>query len=298
MQNSPVIDLVWQLACVETAATKAPFIEPEHLMAALTKLRQFCTGAGAEVLERQGADLASHRPELELVAEALRDVGIESDAFRHELRKRLGKGTHDHAEGRTIHRSERSRKVFARAATLAAEMKSTKLKSGHLFLAIVEERDTTGCHLLQEKGADLKTLAQKTRERLEKEPARSLAGPAKAEAPKAEKTGTPFLDRLGRDLTQAAREQKLGPIIGRRHEILQVIQTLARRSKNNPVLLGEAGVGKTAVAEAVALRAAAGKDPQVLRGKRIVELSMTSLVGGTKYRGEFEERLARVISER
>ena len=75
-----------------------------------------------------------------------------------------------------------------------------------------------------------------------------------------------------------------------------MIQTLARRSKNNPVLVGEAGVGKTAVAEAVALRAAAGKDPQVLGGKRIVELSMTSLVGGTKYRGEFEERVARVIA--
>jgi len=89
----------------------------------------------------------------------------------------------------------------------------------------------------------------------------------------------------------------LGPIIGRRHEILQVIQTLARRSKNNPVLVGEAGVGKTAVAEGVALRAAAGKDPQVLSGKRIVELSMTSLVGGTKCRGEFEERVARVIAE-
>jgi ATP-dependent Clp protease ATP-binding subunit ClpC len=297
MQNSPVTNLAWQLACVETAVGKAPFIEPEHLLAALTKLRQFCTDAGAEALERQGADLAAHRPELELVAELLETAAVGADAFRRELRERLGKGTHDHAEGQTIHRSERSRRAFARAGTLAGEMKSAELKAGHLFLAILEERGTVGCRLLQEKGADLKTLAQKTRERLEKEPVRSLAGPAKADAPKAEKPGTPFLDRLGRDLTQAAREQKLGPIIGRRHEILQVIQTLARRSKNNPVLVGEAGVGKTAVAEAVALRAAAGKDPQVLRGKRIVELSMTSLVGGTKYRGEFEERLARVISE-
>jgi ATP-dependent Clp protease ATP-binding subunit ClpC len=297
MQNSPVINLAWQLACVETAAAKVPFIEPEHLLAALTKLPQFCTGAGAEALGRQGADLGANRPELELVAEVLEEAATEADAFRHELRERLGKGTHDHAEGQTIHRSERSRKAFARAGTLAVEMKSAELKAGHLFLAILEERNAVGCRLLQEKGADLKTLAQKTRERLEKKPACGLAGPAKADAPKAEKPGTPFLDRLGRDLTQAAREQKLGPIIGRRHEILQVIQTLARRSKNNPVLVGEAGVGKTAVAEAVALRAAAGKDPQVLSGKRIVELSMTSLVGGTKYRGEFEERVGRVIQE-
>ena len=297
MQNSPVINLAWQLACVETAAAKAPFIEPEHLLAALTKLRQFLTGAGTEAVEGQRADLGAHQPELELVAEVLEEAAIGPDAFRHELRERLGQGTHAHAEGQTIHRSERSRKVFERAGTLAGEMKFAELKSGHLFLAILEERGARGCRLLQEKGADLKALAQKTRERLEKEPARSLAGPAKADAPRAEKPGTPFLDRLGRDLTQAAREQKLGPIIGRRHEILQVIQTLARRSKNNPVLVGEAGVGKTAVAEAVALRAAAGKDPQVLSGKRIVELSMTSLVGGTKYRGEFEERVARVIAE-
>jgi ATP-dependent Clp protease ATP-binding subunit ClpC len=267
------------------------------LLAALTKLPQFCTGAGTEALARQGGDLGAYRPEMELVAEVLEAAATGADAFRHDLRERLGKGTHDHAEGQTIHRSERSRKLFARAGTLAAEMKSTELKAGHLFLAILEERDTVGCRLLQEKGADLKTLARKTRERLEKEPARGLAGPAKSEAPKAEKSGTPLLDRLGRDLTQAAREKKLGPIIGRRHEILQVIQTLARRSKNNPVLVGEAGVGKTAVTEAVAIRAAAGKDPQVLSGKRIVELSMNSLVGGTKYRGEFEERVAGVIAE-
>ena len=295
MSTSPVINVVWQLACVETVASRFEFIEAEHLLAALTKLRQFCTGAGAEALERQGADVGAHRLELELVAEVLDEAAIGADAFRHELRERLGQGTHDHAEGQTIHRSERSRKVFARAGKLAAGMKSTELKAGHLFLAILQERGTVGCRLLQEKGADLKSLAQKTRERLEKEPARSPAGPAKADAPKAEKPGTPLLDRLGRDLTQAARQQKLGPVIGRRHEILQVIQTLARRSKNNPVLVGEAGVGKTA--EAVALRAAAGKDPRVLSGKRIVELSMASLVGGTKYRGEFEERVARVIAE-
>src|ERR1017187_9074526 len=297
MQNSPVINLAWQLACIETAAAKAPLIEPEHLLVALTKLRQFCTGAGAEALGRQGADLGANRPELELVAEVLEETAIGANTFRHELRERLGQGTHDHAEGQTIHRSERSRKVFARAGTLAGEMKSAEVKAGHLFLAILEERDTVGCRLLQEKGADLKTLAQKTRERLEKKRARSLVGPAKADAPKAEKPGTPLLDRLGRDLTQAAREQKLGPIIGRRHEILQVIQTLARRSKNNPVLVGEAGVGKTAVAEAVAIRAAAGKDPQVLSGKRIVELAMSALVSGTTLRGEFEERLTHIIAE-
>ena len=115
--------------------------------------------------------------------------------------------------------------------------------------------------------------------------------------PRTPEKGTHFLDRYGRDLTQAAREGKLGPFVGRRQELLQIIQTLARRSKNNPVLVGEAGVGKTAVVEALAVRAAEGKDPQVLGGKRIVELNMGALVGGTKYRGEFEERLSHVLDE-
>lgn len=106
-----------------------------------------------------------------------------------------------------------------------------------------------------------------------------------------------YLERYGRDFTQAAKEGKLGPFVGRRNELLQVIQTLARSMKSNPVLVGEAGVGKTAIVEALAVRAVQGKDPQVLGGKRIFELNMGSLMGGTKYRGEFEERLTGIIEE-
>jgi ATP-dependent Clp protease ATP-binding subunit ClpC len=114
---------------------------------------------------------------------------------------------------------------------------------------------------------------------------------------RAEGDGTRYLNRYGRDLTRLAREGKLGPFIGRRKELLQVIQTLARRSKNNPVLVGEAGVGKTAIVEALAVRIAQGKNPEVLGGKRIVELNLGALVAGTKYRGEFEERLTKIIAE-
>ena len=110
-------------------------------------------------------------------------------------------------------------------------------------------------------------------------------------------SATPFFDRYGRDLNKAAKEGKLGPFVGRRNELLQVIQTLARSMKNNPVLVGEPGVGKTAVVEALAVRAVQGKDSQVLGGKRIIELNMGMLVGGTKYRGEFEERLTKIIRE-
>ena len=110
-------------------------------------------------------------------------------------------------------------------------------------------------------------------------------------------SATPTLDRFGRDLTALARKGELGPIIGRRREILAVLQALARSSKNNPVLVGEAGVGKTAIVEAIAMRAAEGKDPAVLGGKRIVELSVGALLGGTEYRGAFEERVQGVIAE-
>ena len=115
--------------------------------------------------------------------------------------------------------------------------------------------------------------------------------------PAAAPPGTPTLDRFGRDLTALARKGEIGPIIGRRREILAVLQALARSSKNNPVLVGEAGVGKTAVVEAIAIRAAEGKDPAVLAGKRIVELSVGALLGGTEHRGAFEERVRSVIAE-
>jgi ATP-dependent Clp protease ATP-binding subunit ClpC len=125
--------------------------------------------------------------------------------------------------------------------------------------------------------------------------------PAKASLPKKDNvkpsSETPFLDRFGRDLIREAREEKLGPFVGRRKELLQIIQTLARQSKNNPVLVGEAGVGKTAVVEALAVRVVQGKNPGVLEGKRIIELSMGALVAGTKYRGEFEDRLEQVKRE-
>jgi hypothetical protein len=183
MNNSLVVNLARQLAALETAAAKWPSIEPEHFLAALTKLRQFCTGEGAGVLEGQGVNLTAHRAELELVAEVLDEAAIEADGFRHELRERLGQGTHRHAKGQTIHRSERSRKLFARAGALANEMKSAKLRTGHLFLAILAEHNTLGCRLLRQHGADLLNLAQKTIERLVVHPRPKRAGPPATPGP-------------------------------------------------------------------------------------------------------------------
>jgi ATP-dependent Clp protease ATP-binding subunit ClpC len=261
-------------------------------------LKQLCSDDLLAAARAEGEHPVTLRAEMGLVADVLTDLGIDPNAFRQELRARAGIGTYQHQKDETVHRSDRSRRIFQRADAIAQEGQSAAVNTGCLFLAILEVKDSTGCKLLVEKGADLNILATKTREYLADELGCAVPfNKQKAEQKRDEATGTPFLDQFGRDLTKDAHEGKLGPVIGRRKEILQVIQTLARRTKNNPVLLGEAGVGKTTIAEAIAIRAAEGKDPQVLAGKRIVELSVGTLVAGTKYRGAFEERLTRIVEE-
>jgi ATP-dependent Clp protease ATP-binding subunit ClpC len=297
MNLSPALQLAHQLACIETASAKHERADPEQFLAALTKLPQVSGEAVAAAAHAAGADTATVRAELELVVKVLQAAGIDPIAFRRELRDRVGRGSYEHPKGAVIHRSDRSRHLFQRAAAIAEDSGSPRVGVAHVFVTLLEEKDSVGCRLLVEKGARLEDLVSQARAGVE---ARSngVVVTAPHAAPMEPPTAaTPFLDQLGRDLTKEARDGRLGPIIGRRKEILQVLQTLARQSKNNPVLLGEAGVGKSAIAEAIAIRAAQGKDPQVLAGKRIIEISMSSLVAGTKYRGEFEERLTRLLAE-
>jgi ATP-dependent Clp protease ATP-binding subunit ClpC len=296
MAVSLTTDLTWQLAAAEAVAAQSKEIEPEHFLCALTKLGQMGGEALATLAADNGLDAALLEPELQLVAWVLRDAGVGPDRLRHDLRKRLGRGPHEYQKGETLHRSKRSRKMFERAGAIAGEMKRDAVTTGHLFLALLEEKESMGCRVLIEQGADLQRLRMLAQERTQSLPQALAASPRAARAEVTRVSGTPFLDQFGRDLTQLAKEAKLGPVIGRRKEILQVIQTLARQSKNNPVLVGEAGVGKTAIAEAVAIRAAQRKDA-ALDGKRVVELSMGTLVGGTSYRGQFEERLNRIVAE-
>jgi len=202
VNNSAAVNLAWQLAAVETVAAKAPFIEPEHFLAALTKLRQFCAGEGARLLEGQGLRVSARRAELELVADVLEEAGIEPDSFRHELRERLGQGTYLHHKGQTVHRSERSRRLFHRAGALAAEMKSVRLSTGHLFLAILEEGDSPGCRLLRENGADLGALAQMTLERLVLQPRPKRAGSPTTPGPR---PGAALCCECGRPIAEADR---------------------------------------------------------------------------------------------
>jgi ATP-dependent Clp protease ATP-binding subunit ClpC len=283
----------WQFSAQETAAGKQALIEIEQLLCGICSLEKLLSGGSANDLD----PLA--RNELQAEATAVEDIlnGFELDptCLRRSIRQKLGKGNAQHV-GKIVHRSPTCKQVFQRAGELISP--GARITCLHLLAAILEHPSKVIMSFLEEAGVTPEALLKRTRSKIpseaqvREEPMRVQPG-----APLPAQEDTHYLDRYGRDLTQAAREGKLGPFIGRRQELLQIIQTLARRSKNNPILVGEAGVGKTAVVEALAVRTAEGKDAQVLGGKRIIELNIGALVGGTKFRGEFEERLTHLLDE-
>ena len=277
-------NISWQIAAHEAAAAKFQFIEKEHLFIGICSLEKILklspedSGLNPESLKALQKENAE-------IQDLMEKLGLNTAHLRRRLRKRFGSGNYTHTKD-VVHRSESCKKVFKHAYELA--FSNEQVTCLHLLGAMLKEPGGHIVHILQE--ADVKEDAF-----LE----RVLSYISKKE-PVQEKeydSATPYLDRYGRDLNKAAREGRLGPFVGRRNELLQVIQSLARSMKNNPVLVGEPGVGKTAVVEALAVRVVQGKDSQALGGKRIIELNMGSLIGGTKYRGEFEERLAKIIEE-
>lgn len=287
-------DLAWQMAAGEAAAAKFELIEKEQIFIGILSLEKLLMlnleESGLKLQERQAVQV-----ERDAIEEVLRGFELDSTQLRRQLRKRLGDGNYKYAE-KVVHRSEACKQIFKRAEEIAAS--EGEISCLDLLTAILEEPGRAITQVIGDVGvkpADLRECARACANKgqhRDQEPVEVHQGEHKVA-----RVGTHFLDRYGRDLTQEGREGKLGPFIGRRKELLQVIQTLARRTKNNPVLVGEAGVGKTAIVEALALRVVEGKDPHVLTGKRIVELNISALVGGTKYRGEFEERLARIFQE-
>lgn len=280
------------MAAGEAGAAKHEYVEKGHLLIGVCSLEK--ARRRAEV----GFEPQSHRAlqlECKAVENALHDFALDSTRLRRQVRKRLGQGDFRHTE-HVIHRSAGCKKVFKRADELVAlPGECTCL---HLLAAILEEPGDVISRLLTEAGvklADLKDRALKgvpRKQEIEQEPIKVDQGRHKMD-----QFDTPYLDRYGRDLVSEAWEGKLGPFIGRRKELLQIIQTLGRHTKNNPVIVGEAGVGKTAIVEALAVRVADGKDPDILTEKSIIELNVGVLLGGTKYRGEFEERLTRILEE-
>ncbi|MBI5885837.1 MAG: ATP-dependent Clp protease ATP-binding subunit [Deltaproteobacteria bacterium] len=283
--------LVWDIAVQEAVSAQEEFIEPHHLFIAVMSLEKVKARTPEQLGVDQGRFQALQWEYLE-VDQVLKRFALEMTALRRAVREAARKcapGGFVRTEN-VVHRSGRTKAVFNAADVLARN--ANRITSMHLMAALLESPAPPIAVAL----AKTKTGFGEFKEAFIIAAEGGKTKPADASGDEGA-TSTPYIDRYARDLTQEARDNKLGPFVGRRKEMLQIIQTLARSAKNNPVLVGEAGVGKTAVVEALAVRVVEGKDPQVLDNKRIMELNLGALQGGSKYRGEFEERLTNIIEE-
>jgi ATP-dependent Clp protease ATP-binding subunit ClpC len=255
---------VMQLAREESARLGHNYIGTEHLLLGIIKDGK---GKAVAVLTNLGLSL-------ETVKQSVEDYVATSG------------GTMTIGE---VPFTPRAKQILEVAANEAKEMKTQFVDVEHLLLALLKDKEGVAAQILAAFGVDYKTAMEETLAVLE--------GKTTGRKEKGKKSKTPFLDHFGRDLTQLAREGKLDPVIGREKEIERVTQILSRRKKNNPILIGEPGVGKTAIVEGLAQSIIEKRVPQILLDKRLVTLDMGGVVAGTKYRGQFEERIKAVMNE-
>jgi ATP-dependent Clp protease ATP-binding subunit ClpC len=268
---------VLQMAREEAARLHHEYVGTEHILLGLI---------------REGEGVA---------AAVLQNLNVDLEDIQQKIEETVKKGKAAAATGPDLPYTSRAKKVLELAMTEARELNHSYVGTEHLLLGLLREEKGIAAQVLTDAGVNLEQSRAETLRLLGSDlPQTPTSGapPTPAAAPKSEKKSkTPALDHFCRDLTQLAADNQLDPTIGRAKEIERVMEILARRKKNNPVLIGEPGVGKTAIVEGLALMIANGLCPDVLRDHRVLSLDMAAVIAGTKYRGQFEERLKAVMNE-
>ena len=232
-----------------------------------------------------------------IAGKTLREMNITENDIREEIEHLTGYGTvRQYPENAYLAYSPRAKQTFAYAGDEAKRLGALQIGTEHLLLGLLRDEDILASRIMLNLGLSLAKMRQLLKKKMGINDTKN-AGGAGRRRPQGKAQGTPTLDSLARDLTKLARDKRLDPVVGRAKEVKRLIQILSRRTKNNPVLVGEPGVGKTAIAEGLAQKIIHGEVPEDMQNKRLMMLDMGALVAGTKYRGEFEDRMKKIIDE-